>query len=479
MTQELIGLEFLQKNEIKNKRCNMEQPFAFISYSHDDFDSQIVMNVFKLLYDKGINVWIDTANMPYGEDDWKVSAMQALMNHNCKFAFFFRSESSMLKDTISKELTTIKKLKHIGPIVTIDIWHEKGIYAQKFLDQVLNGGDYSVYAVCEQICNIVSPECKALRLSADFGNDIHKLAAEMIAEAKEHGLGGGKQVEKPEPPKPEPPKQEPPKPESPKPAGDGYTYTIFGKPYKAGEREQGKLMYDAFAALMERYPDSVDQLTRRTSVARAEDVKNANTKDADPVYFRGCKSFQADGREYLVGTSYGFNAKLAEIKGMFKICGADVGEFILNGKPLVDKNPGDGTGAADGFAYDLWNIPHKAKSMADMMHDVFDLIAEKYPASIPEMAENQSITSVAHKSDVDEGKLPPNKLNYFQVKKEHTVDGAKYYVSTRYNREQGLGQLKKMLVLCEGNADALKITAVPDKTTHSVSGKKGIGELLR
>ena len=104
MARELIGLEFLQKNEIINKRCDMDAPFAFISYSHDAYDSQIVMNVFKALYDQGINAWIDTANMPYGEEDWKVSATKALMNHNCKFAFFFRSESSMLKSTIAKEL---------------------------------------------------------------------------------------------------------------------------------------------------------------------------------------------------------------------------------------------------------------------------------------------------------------------------------------------------------------------------------------
>lgn len=42
MPQELVGLEFLKKNRIKDKACNMHEPFAFISYFHDEYDTQIV-----------------------------------------------------------------------------------------------------------------------------------------------------------------------------------------------------------------------------------------------------------------------------------------------------------------------------------------------------------------------------------------------------------------------------------------------------
>lgn len=285
------------------------------------------------------------------------------------------------------------------------------------------------------------------------------------------------------------------------PLTDGYNYTIFGKSYTAGSREQGKLMFDAFEALVSRYPECAESLTKRTSIAKAVDVRAAGTKDAYPTYFRICKSFIIDGSEYLVGTSYGFDAKLAEIKGMFKICGINPGEFILDGKPLAEK------GAAvketvvinsvakqnieqkldiqtsdkkyvssevdcaeeksSQFKYTLWGIEHTSASLANMMHDVFDLIAEKYSSRIPEMADNNSITSVARKVDVDKEILPPNKLNYFKAKKEHIVDGISYYVSTRYNREQGIAQLEKMLVLCEGSVNAFVITAKPEKVTHN------------
>ena len=72
-----------------------------------------------------------------------------------------------------------------------------------------------------------------------------------------------------------------------------------------------------------------------------------------------------------------------------------------------------------------------------------------------------------------------NKLAvYFTAKKEHIVGGTAYYVSTRYNREQGIGQLEKMLALCEGNSEAFQIKAVPDKSVKSAKGKKGIEELI-
>jgi hypothetical protein len=91
MSQELMGLEYLKKKEIKNMKCDMNKPFAFISYSHDDYDCQIVMNVFKKLMERGHNLWIDIANMPADEHTWKKAAIDALTNKNCKFAFFFRS----------------------------------------------------------------------------------------------------------------------------------------------------------------------------------------------------------------------------------------------------------------------------------------------------------------------------------------------------------------------------------------------------
>ncbi len=263
---------------------------------------------------------------------------------------------------------------------------------------------------------------------------------------------------------------------------EGYKYTIFGDEYEAGSREQGKLMFDAFEALVKRYPECAEQLTQRTSIARAEDVKNANTQEADPTYFRGCKSFNVDGKEYLVGTSYGYKAKIAEIKGMFKICGVDSKEFVLNGEPLKPgrargKKTGKESGKNDDvFEYELWGIPHTANKMVDMMNDVFDLIAEKFFDKIEDIVNSDDITAVARKDDIDKGKIHGRKAKQFAHYKgrEHSANGNAYYVNAGYNREDAVKQIARMLVLCEGDSGGFKMISAPEKSTHNgnKSGKK-------
>lgn len=192
MAAELVGLEFLKKNEIKNKSCDPTRPYAFISYSHDPHDAQIVMNVFNVLYNKGYNLWIDTANMPHDENAWSDCAIGALRNKRCTFAFFFRSESSMSKETIAKELETIKRLRHVQRIVTVDIWHDERNTANLYYDELLNGDDTAdgtaKFKACERICNIVSMDNSAIRLAADVQNNILRLAEFMEEELRELGV---------------------------------------------------------------------------------------------------------------------------------------------------------------------------------------------------------------------------------------------------------------------------------------------------
>lgn len=190
MAAELVGLEYLRRNEIKNKSCDASRPYAFISYSHDPRDAQIVMNVFNVLYNKGYNLWIDIANMPHDENAWSDCAIGALRNKSCSFAFFFRSESSMSKETIAKELETIKRLRHVRRIVTVDIWHDEENTADRYYDELLNSDDDSAmkFKACERICNIVSMANSAIRLAADVQNDIPKLAEFMEEELLELGV---------------------------------------------------------------------------------------------------------------------------------------------------------------------------------------------------------------------------------------------------------------------------------------------------
>lgn len=189
MGQELQGLEFLKKHEIVDKKCRFTEPFAFISYSHDAHDAMIVREVFLKLYEKGYNLWIDIANIPYNESEWSMAAIEALKSKEfCKFAFYFRSESSMLKETIEKELYMIKRLVHIGDIVTVDIWENRELNAEEYKQFVLNEKSTEEYKICDTICDIVKTGNSAIRFAKDLDNNMDRLVDIIAKELEKRGV---------------------------------------------------------------------------------------------------------------------------------------------------------------------------------------------------------------------------------------------------------------------------------------------------
>lgn len=535
-------------NYIKNHICDRdgEKPYVFISYKSDDWEVVLHEIVYKLVKDYGLNVYFD-GSFDSHNSLWIEQFPVNMSDYKCKGVIaFFDDKYATSYATLMELLYSQTKKAAMGkadpdglPIVSIDLarltditgasgqkdtglgvhTYEDGsvnvnatseltLFTRSFKELVKreilkeaefiwDDGDRLNAITCSQIVR----ELKAYKkINEKYYNE--DMSLDGIVDSIKDAFGAevfSQVISSDEPEKDQYESNEKkctesisevvPITESAIDKQKDYKYIIFGKEYTAGKGEQGKLMFDAFEALIEHYPGCEEKLTQKTSVAKAENVKNPNTSEAYPTYFKGCKAFEINGQTYLVGTSYGFKAKIAEIKGMFKICGADMSEFILNGEPLGVKgfgNPsgngheGNGMAAANVFEYELWNIPYIANSLADMMHDVFDLIAEKFPDRIPDMADNDSITSVARKDDVKNENLPPSKLNYFKIKREHLVSGITYYVSASYNQKQGVGQLKKMLVLCEGNSDGFKITKAPEKSVHSSgkSEKKGIGELF-
>lgn len=136
----------------------------------------------------------------------------------------------------------------------------------------------------------------------------------------------------------------------------------------------------------------------------------------------------------------------------------------------------------DIFEYELWGITHSANKMVDMLNAVFDLIAEKYPERIKNIAESDKITAVARKVDLDQGTANVSKIKQFSnyKGKEHPVNGEIYCVNAGYNRAGCIKQIERMLILCGENSNVFKITKEPEKSTRSVSksGKEGLGEML-
>lgn len=195
--------DYLKERKIENRRCNLEQPFAFISYAHEEEDAKIVKETFLNLYDSGFNLWLDLANLPNSADSWKEDAMDALGSKNCKTLIYFRSEAALVRETIKDEIkkfiTSDKESgsgRTPGDIIIVDTendseWESAEVCLDKLEKESKQDEEKrKAYENCEAICGIVSVQCNALRYKRDDGiqGKPSKLQDKLIRKIKEHGI---------------------------------------------------------------------------------------------------------------------------------------------------------------------------------------------------------------------------------------------------------------------------------------------------
>lgn len=183
---------FLENNEISDYECDMENPFAFFSYAHVDEDSKIAREVFLRLYRLGYNLWFDMANIPHDRHSWKQAADNALLHDGgtCKLIFFFRSENSLVKPNVLRELSTFVNFagEH-SRIVAIDIRQRVDISDfDEIYDGFLNSLDGEDKECCSKIFNLVSTSCSAIRFHEDAEDNIDRLVNLMMNECARHNI---------------------------------------------------------------------------------------------------------------------------------------------------------------------------------------------------------------------------------------------------------------------------------------------------
>lgn len=540
MGQKLSGLEYLKENQIKHMYCDEDKPYAFISYSHDDDDSQVVMNVFRKLYEKGFNLWIDTANMPHDENSWQQCAENALMRKECKLAFFFRSETSLIKETILEELENIsdeiKEANHMKAIVAVDIWHDDHMDVKKYLGVLRSKRRIAVQkkdnnsdkknerdslSICKDICRIVHTDCKAIRLKEDMNNNILELVSEMAdiltkngVEPKQRTLSTVRESSALKPKTKLMHMSDERGEISLSTFLKKYNNISFKKTTYYKFKLVGNNGYERYST---EYFDSAYQLSwsfvmsliKEKGIQFIKLVNENHTKMKNPIFISqeeyerledkkkyrkiegNCSSTYYMYRNYsqydwidsvlkqrlrdLEIPIEAFHFEYIKEKTTTEVDTTELSDISKDDENKKER----GKKVTDCYTYSLWGNEYSATKLSTMMHDVFDLIAKKYPERISTMARDNGITAVANKSDVDNKNLPASKLNYFSAKKEHKVGEEMYYVSTRYNREQGIKQLEKMLQICEGTSEKFHIISSPQKLKKDTkNGKKGLDEIL-
>ena len=152
-----------------NKICNVNKPFAFISYTHSGFyNNFVVMEIFNRLYDDaGYNLWIDFANLEKDESHWNVAARKAIFSHNCKLVLFIRNEFSTINKNVYKELE-LAHARHI-PIVPIDAWQFANS-AVEYREFLVNNATADPFLAFENVADIVSVEANTIQCKINKEN---------------------------------------------------------------------------------------------------------------------------------------------------------------------------------------------------------------------------------------------------------------------------------------------------------------------
>ena len=187
MTNE--DIKFLKNRAIKDSRCDMGTDLVFLSYAHDNMDTEIVYEVFRKLYARGYNVWIDAANMPHDENSWKTFADEALTGGHCKVLILFRSESSLSKRTIKDEVETFKMMDGSEHnTIAVDIYHEEGTHTRHLRkrDDFKEGTE--ARENFEAICKVVDQSCNAIRYNEDCEKNIDILVGQLSVALQDKGI---------------------------------------------------------------------------------------------------------------------------------------------------------------------------------------------------------------------------------------------------------------------------------------------------
>ena len=98
----------MNTNEVlkKIRKCNMNKPFIFISYSSKD--SAVVWRDVLEFQNRGYNVWLDEINLDKRNDTWKTDAKGAIEDKDCKLVVFYVSRNSLTSRPCYEEMLTTK-----------------------------------------------------------------------------------------------------------------------------------------------------------------------------------------------------------------------------------------------------------------------------------------------------------------------------------------------------------------------------------
>lgn len=106
--------------------CDMDKPFAFVSYSHAD--GEHVWKDILTLQEKGYNIWVDLTVNPTEEKSWDEKTAEVIAAFNCRVVLFYTSKHSVVSAPCMKEILSCESEEAMSthgrkavPLTKIDV----------------------------------------------------------------------------------------------------------------------------------------------------------------------------------------------------------------------------------------------------------------------------------------------------------------------------------------------------------------------
>ena len=507
------------------KKCDMNRPFAFISYS--SADKEIVSSDVATLRDMGVNIWIDE-EMRVGRE-WQDEAFNAMEDPNCKLVIFYISEASLTSENVLEELEHSQhnpdvllfnedqplmlhpiQLESLAGYKNLTTWLSKYLalkysktredkalakYANKIIKTFLSEGKITIQGGAgPHDDTYFSTILRSMSENGIMTNqaDGHMPAAEAVHE--EPAPIEPESIAEPAPDtaaEPSEPVREEisqdaqPLPESsahkkPYTVTGDITFSIYGQEHT---ENQSGMMLTVFQEVLRRHQDAVDELIDRLNCASDVDYEdNKNRGDAMPSYFRVCKTFRLTsvGKQICIGTAYGYTDKLKLIAKLFAITGED--PAVLEGVELPSvrvRAPGGAQaeegGARPGARGDelTYHVYHYdgVGNQSELMYDVYSEVLKRHPDKLDEAVDRLTSLSLTDYT------LPENRGDgmptYFRNSKSYVVDGRTFCVGASYGIKDKLIQIAKLLTICGEPADILTIDGMEFPPASGKPGRRG------
>lgn len=481
--------------------CNVDRPYAFISYSHDEEDKQQVMAVVTYFRNKGYNIWTDEL-LHHTHRSWKVHIGNVLNHENCKVFVYFRSRRSLVKWTIAHEIRHFDRVKDLkkdydnkhNAIVIFDLYpsqQNEAVYAQ-----IAREEEDSKLESFYEIEEYISADANALTFENEWHRekfeDILKSHSCITYDISKMSEEDGLKASKPTPVQAsmietaattvidatEPVAHSPTTPSVSKGRKAQY-FAINHRLFTT--KNQNELMYTVYRELLTAYPHRIEQVLAEQNHVSQTDYENPENVAA-LHYFDSCQTMSIHGMTICVGASFGFNAKKAQINKLCDIIGipretirylteeqykeaqqqGGLEEKLPDWPPAQDHakplNAAQTRASTSGKAiqFTVFQQQYEAIDQSDFMGKVYDILLNKYPEKL-----DGALTQLSNVFERDEAtyrEQEPENLN-MRSYRIIRVQGRCIAIGTSYNFKNKLAAIRQLCKVLDIPNDSVEVVS--------------------